>query len=59
VLVRFMSHPTSEKLLHACGARDVPYVPVEHGYGIASIRRSLERFLAPRAAADMAGGGKR
>jgi hypothetical protein len=50
VLLRFMSHATNEKLLRACGARDVPYVPVEHGYGVTSIRRSLERFLAPRAA---------
>jgi hypothetical protein len=54
VLLRFMSHATNEKLLHACGTRDVPYVPVEHGYGVASIRRSLERFLAPRAAVDVA-----
>jgi hypothetical protein len=50
VLLRFMSHATNEKLLRACGVRDVPYVPVEHGYGATSIRRSLERFLAPRAA---------
>jgi hypothetical protein len=48
VLLRFMSHSTNEKLLRACGVRDVPYVPVEHGYGVTSIRRSLERFLAPR-----------
>jgi hypothetical protein len=54
VLLRFMSHATNEKLLHACGSRDVPYVPIEHGYGVASIRRSLERFLTPRAAADVA-----
>jgi hypothetical protein len=50
VLLRFVSHATNEKLLQACAARDVPYVPVEHGYGVASIRRSLDRFLAPRAA---------
>ena len=48
VLLRFMSHATNEKLVHACSARGVPYVAVEHGYGVASIRRSLERFLAPR-----------
>jgi hypothetical protein len=54
VLLRFMSHPTGEKLVHACTASGVPYVPVEHGYGVASIRRSLERFLAPRAAAQVA-----
>jgi hypothetical protein len=59
VLLRFMSHPTGEKLLHACNARGVPYVPVEHGYGVASIRRSLERFLAPRAAAEVAGARER
>jgi hypothetical protein len=55
VLLRFMSHATNEKLLHACGARDVAYVPVEHGYGVASIQRSLERFLAPRAASAKVG----
>jgi hypothetical protein len=54
VLLRFMSHATNEKLVHACSARGVPYVPVEHGYGIASIRRSLERFLAPRATVEAA-----
>jgi len=51
VLLRFVSHATGEKLVHACGANDVPYVPVEHGYGVASIRRSFDRFLAPRALA--------
>jgi hypothetical protein len=54
VLLRFMSHATNEKLLHACAARDVPYVAVEHGYGVTSIRRSLERFLAPRGGVDVA-----
>jgi hypothetical protein len=53
VLLRFMSHATNEKLLHACAARDVPYVAVEHGYGVTSIRRSLERFLTPRASIDV------
>jgi hypothetical protein len=48
VLLRFMSHATNEKISHACSGRGVPYVPVEHGYGVASIRRSLERFLTPR-----------
>lgn len=52
VLLRFMSHPTNEKIAHACGTRGVAFVPVEHGYGVASIRRSLERFLAPRAVAE-------
>jgi hypothetical protein len=47
VLLRFMSHATNEKLLHACQARGVPYAPIEHGYGVTSIRRCLERFLAP------------
>ncbi|HXN33867.1 MAG TPA: hypothetical protein VN894_18485 [Polyangiaceae bacterium] len=54
VLLRFMSHATNEKLVQACSARDVPFVPVEHGYGVGSIRRSLERFLAPRAAGEAA-----
>ena len=53
-LLRFMSHATNEKLAQACAARDVPYVPVEHGYGVASIRRSLDRFLAPRVASEAA-----
>ena len=52
VLLRFMSHSTNEKLAQACSVSGVAYVPVEHGYGVASIRRSLERFLAPRAAAE-------
>jgi len=50
VLLRFVSHSTNEKLLHACAGRDVAYVPVEHGYGVASIRRSIDRFLSPRVA---------
>jgi hypothetical protein len=54
VLLRFMSHATNEKLVHACAARGVAYVPVEHGYGVGSIRRSLERFLAPRATVEVA-----
>jgi hypothetical protein len=54
VLLRFVSHATNEKLLQACGARDVAYVPVEHGYGVASIRRSMERFLGPRMAGEAA-----
>jgi hypothetical protein len=52
VLLRFMSHATNEKLAHACAARGVAFVPVEHGYGVASIRRSMDRFLAPRASAS-------
>ena len=52
VLLRFMSHSTNEKLAQACNVSGVAYVPVEHGYGVGSIRRSLERFLAPRAAAE-------
>jgi hypothetical protein len=52
VLLRFISHATNEKLLAACTARDVAYVPVEHGYGVASIRRSLERFLMPKAGSE-------
>jgi len=47
VLLRFVSHTTNEKLAHACSTRGVAYVPVEHGYGVASIRRSLERFIQP------------
>ena len=54
VLLRFVSHSTNEKLLQACAARGVAYVPIEHGYGVASIRRSIERFLAPRAASEAA-----
>jgi hypothetical protein len=52
VLLRFMSHATNEKLLRACGVRGVPYVPIEHGYGVTTIRRSLERFLAARTAPE-------
>lgn len=51
VLLQFISHATNERILRACSVRDLPYVPVEHGYGLTSIRRSLERFLAPRNAA--------
>jgi hypothetical protein len=54
VLLRFVSHSTNEKLLQACAGRDVAYVPVEHGYGVASLRRSMDRFLAPRAQAEAA-----
>jgi hypothetical protein len=54
VLLRFVSHSTNEKLLQACAGRDVAYVPVEHGYGVASIRRSIERFLSPRVASAAA-----
>jgi len=50
VLLRFVSHATNEKLAHACSLRSVSYVPVEHGYGVASIRRSLERFMQPSTA---------
>jgi hypothetical protein len=54
VLIRFVSHPTTEKLAAACAARGVPYVPIEHGYGVATIRHSLEHFLAHRAATAVA-----
>lgn len=54
LLLRFASHPTSEKLRLACESRGVPFVPVEHGYGAAAIKQSLERFLG-RAAAVAAG----
>jgi len=52
VLLRFVSHATNEKLAHACAIRGVAYVPVEHGYGVASIQRSLERFMQPSSGLD-------
>jgi len=51
VLLRFVSHTTAERLARACNASQVAYAAVEHGYGVAAVRRSLEQFLLPRAAA--------
>ncbi|MGH7295563.1 MAG: hypothetical protein ACRELB_11545, partial [Polyangiaceae bacterium] len=45
VLLRFVSHPTSEKLAAACEGRGVPYAAVEHGYGVRAIQQGIERFL--------------
>jgi hypothetical protein len=50
-LLRFTSHPSCEKLAAACASRGIPYVPVEHGYGIAAIRRSLDKFLGAKVVA--------
>lgn len=54
VLLRFVSHGTCERLVHACTARQVPCAMIEHGYGVAAIRRALERFLLPRSASSAA-----
>ena len=50
VLLRFVSHGTCERLMQACAARQVPCALIEHGYGVAAIRRALERFLLTRSA---------
>lgn len=47
-LLRFTSHPSCEKLSEACASRGIRYVPVEHGYGAAAIRRSIDKFLGAK-----------
>ncbi len=45
VLRRFIGHDVDRVILPACKAASVPWVSVEHGYGITQIRLAIERFL--------------
>ena len=46
LLHRFIRHRVSEKLVPICKILNVPWVGVDRGYGVESIRLSIERFLA-------------
>jgi hypothetical protein len=46
ILSRFVSHPSSERLVAACASSNVRWAHVERGYGIEQIRAALERFLS-------------
>jgi hypothetical protein len=48
LLQSFASHKASDKLVEACRDAGVPFVPIEHGYGIARIQRAIEEHVGGR-----------
>lgn len=51
ILGSFVGHDADQIILPSCRERGVPFVHVEHGYGITRIRMAVERFsasLSPR-----------
>lgn len=45
VLRRFVGHDTDDVVVATCKEVGVPWVHVEHGYGVNRVRASIERFL--------------
>lgn len=45
ILTRFVGHDADQVILPACKDAGVPFVPVQTGYGIAGVRRAIERFV--------------
>ncbi len=48
LLQSFASHKASDKLVDACRDAGVPFVPIEHGYGVARIQRAIEEHVGGR-----------
>lgn len=48
LLQSFASHKASDKLVEACRDAGVPFVPIEHGYGVARIQRAIEEHVGGR-----------
>lgn len=49
ILLRgYLAHRNSEVLVAACKESGVPYVLVDTGYGVAQVRRAVERYLGQR-----------
>jgi hypothetical protein len=46
MLIRFVSHVTSERFASACARTGVPCVAVDHGYGIGAIKRALAQRVS-------------
>lgn len=55
LLQSFASHKASDKLVEACRDGGVPFVPIEHGYGVARIQRAIEEHVGGRQRGDGAG----
>ncbi|MFZ5476903.1 MAG: hypothetical protein ACOZNI_09030 [Myxococcota bacterium] len=47
ILTRFVGHDADQVILPACKDTGVPFVPVKSGYGVAGMRRAIERYVAP------------
>lgn len=55
LLQSFASHKASDKLVEACRDGGVPFVPIEHGYGVARIQRAIEEHVGGRQRGEAAG----
>ena len=47
LLTRFTGHDADQIILPACREQGVPFVCVQHGYGVVRVRHAIERFLDP------------
>lgn len=45
ILARFVGHDADQVILPACKDAGVPFVSVKSGYGVAGIRRAIERYV--------------
>jgi hypothetical protein len=47
LLTRFTGHDADQIIIPACREMNVPFVCVQHGYGVVRVRHAIERFLDP------------
>ncbi len=47
LLTRFTGHDADQIIIPACRETNVPFVCVQHGYGVVRVRHAIERFLDP------------
>ena len=49
LLSRFTGHDADQIIIPACREMSVPFVCVQHGYGVVRVKHAIERFLDPEA----------